>query len=51
MAFKKNPQGRKPGAKIKDVTDREKFVADRDKGLTGGRWVVQNGKKVWVPGK
>lgn len=48
MGFKKNPQGRKPGAKIKEVTDREDFVAKRDKGLTGGHWEVIRGKRVWV---
>jgi hypothetical protein len=44
---KKTP-GPKPGAKIKKLTDRDKFVAKRDKGLTGGRWEVIRGKRVWV---
>lgn len=41
--------GPKPGAKIKDLTDRDKFVAEKaSRKLTGGHWETKNGKQVWV---
>lgn len=46
---KKNPQGRKPGAKIKPLTDQDKWNGQRKtRGLTGGHWEVVRGKRVWV---
>lgn len=42
-------RGPKPGGKIKDLTDRDKFNADRpSRKLTGGHWETVNGKRVWV---
>lgn len=46
MAKKSGP---KPGAKVKQLTDREKFVAQqKSKALTGGHWAVVRGKRIWV---
>ncbi|MFJ9387681.1 hypothetical protein ACIRON_02600 [Nocardioides sp. NPDC101246] len=46
MTTKKNPQGRKAGATIKKVTDREKFASRRKGQGTGdGEWKLVRG--VW----
>lgn len=50
MPAKKNPQGRKPGAKIKAVTDREKFTSKRKTNGTGdGVWKVVGGVRKFFP--
>lgn len=49
---KKNPQGRKPGATVKPVDDRQKFVAKRKtNGAPEGEWRVVGGVRRFFPKK
>lgn len=44
--------GRRPGAKIKDLTDRDKFVSKRkSNGTEDGDWKVVKGILKFVPKK
>ncbi|MGH3999036.1 MAG: hypothetical protein ACRDTJ_16455 [Pseudonocardiaceae bacterium] len=46
MPKKRDPRA---GGKIKPLTDREKFNAEKStRGLSKGHWEVIGGKRVWV---